>query len=149
MAIGLADGTVLLYRHLDQSLSGSSALTALPKPRTILESPTEPITGLGFREPGGSEELPHLYLFIVTTNRILCYQASGRGSGSAPVVLDETGGALGCADMDWRARNVLIARDEAIYLYEPEGRGPTVAYEGMFSYLRCHLKTNCTEQHRS
>lgn len=128
--MGLADGTVLLYRHLDQSLSGSTTLTALPKPRTILESPTEPITGLGFREPSASEETPHLYLFIVTTNRVLCYQATGKGSGGSPVVVDEVGAALGCAVMDWRTRDMVVARDEAIYLCGADGRGPSLAYEG-------------------
>ena len=50
LAIGLGDGTVILYRHLDQSIySSSGSLTTLPKPRVIHESPTEPITGLGFR----------------------------------------------------------------------------------------------------
>ncbi|KAG2070502.1 kinase-like protein [Suillus decipiens] len=36
IAIGLAGGTVLLYRHLGQSLSSASFLTTLPKTRTIL-----------------------------------------------------------------------------------------------------------------
>ena len=66
LAIGLGDGTVILYRHLDQSIySTSGSLSTLPKPRVIHESPTEPITGLGFREP--TEDTPNIYLFIVTT----------------------------------------------------------------------------------
>ncbi|KAG1808948.1 uncharacterized protein BJ212DRAFT_1381591, partial [Suillus subaureus] len=44
LAIGLADGTVLLYGHLDQSLSPAVSLTALP--RTIRESSPEPIADL-------------------------------------------------------------------------------------------------------
>jgi vacuolar protein sorting-associated protein 11 len=52
LAIGLADGTVLLYRYLGQFIfSSSTSFTSIPKPRAIHESPTEPITGLGFREP--------------------------------------------------------------------------------------------------
>ncbi|TFK36435.1 hypothetical protein BDQ12DRAFT_686883 [Crucibulum laeve] len=136
LAIGLADGTVLLYRHLDQSLSTSNSLTALPKPRTAHESPTEPITGLGFREP--TEETPNLYLFIVTTNRVLCYQASGRGSGSNTVV-DEIGASLGCAAMDWKGRGVVVAREEAIYVCGTEGRGACYAYEGNKSSVHTHL----------
>lgn len=130
--MGLADGTVLLYRHLDQSLSSSTSLTALPKPRTLLEAPAEPITGLGFREPGatGSDDLSHLYLFVTTTSRILCFQASGKGSGSAPRTIEELGAALGCATMDWRTKDIIVARDEAIYLCSTEGRGASVAYEG-------------------
>ena len=92
------------------------------------ESPTEPITGLGFREP--TEESPNAYLFIVTTNRVLCYQASGRGSGGTPTVVDEIGSGLGCATMDWRARDMVVARDEALYLCTTDGRGTCYAYEG-------------------
>lgn len=141
LAVGLADGTVLLYRHLDQSLSSSTSLTALPKPRTLLEMPTEPITGLGFREPGatGEDDSSYLYLFVTTTSRILCFQASGKGSGSTPRTVDELGAALGCATMDWRARNIIVARDEAIYLCSTEGRGASVAYEGYKSSVHTHL----------
>jgi hypothetical protein len=129
LAIGLGDGTVLLYRHLDQSIfSGSTSLTSLPKPRTVHESPTEPITGLGFKEP--TEEIPNLYLFVVTTNRVLSYQASGRGSSGTVNVVDEVGSGLGCATMDWRARDIVVARDEAIYMCGIEGRGTCYAYEG-------------------
>jgi len=135
LAIGLGDGIVLLYRHLDQSLSSSSSLTALPKTRTVHESPTEPITGLGFKEP--TEENPNLSLFVVTINRVLSYVASGRG-GSATVV-DEVGCGLGCATMDWRARDIVIARDEAIYLCGVDGRGPCYAYEGLLLLLTCPI----------
>ncbi|KAI0374590.1 hypothetical protein BV20DRAFT_934950 [Pilatotrama ljubarskyi] len=137
LAIGLGDGTVILYRHLDQSIySASGSLSTLPKPRVIHESPTEPITGLGFREP--TEESPNVYLFIVTTNRVLCYQASGKGSGGTPTVVDEIGAALGCATMDWKAREIVVARDEAIYLCGTEGRGPCYAYEGPKSSIYTH-----------
>ncbi|THH06272.1 hypothetical protein EW145_g4204 [Phellinidium pouzarii] len=137
LSIGLADGTVLLYRHLDQSLASSSALSALSKPRTLLEAPTEPITGLGFREP--TEESPCLYLFVSTTGRVLCFQASGKGSGAAPHIVDEVGAALGCAVMDWRMRDIVVARDEAIYVCGTEGRGASVAYEGHKSSIHTHL----------
>jgi hypothetical protein len=96
----------------------------------VHESPTEPITGLGFKEP--TEEVPNSYLFIVTTNRVLSYQASGRNSGGVPVVIDEIGAGLGCAMMDWTARNIIVARDEAIYSCGVEGRGACYAYEGDF-----------------
>ncbi|KAI0771073.1 hypothetical protein BD413DRAFT_663912 [Trametes elegans] len=137
LAIGLGDGTVILYRHLDQSIhSASGSLNTLPKPRVIHESPTEPITGLGFREP--SEENHHLYLFIVTTNRVLCYQASGKGSGGTPTVVDEIGAGLGCATMDWKAREIVVAREEALYLCGTESRGPCYAYEGPKSSIYTH-----------
>ncbi|TBU46903.1 hypothetical protein BD309DRAFT_953173 [Dichomitus squalens] len=137
LAIGLGDGTVILYRHLDQSIySTSGSLSTLPRPRVIHESPTEPITGLGFREP--TEEIPNVYLFIVTTNHVLCYQASGKGSGGTPAVVDEIGAGLGCAIMDWKAQEIVVARDEAIYLVGSESRGGCYAYEGLKSKIHTH-----------
>jgi len=111
---------VILYRHLDQS--------AIPKPRTVHESLTEPVTSVGFREP--TDETPAMYLFIATTNRVLVYQASGRGSGGATNEVHEAGAALGCAVMDWKARDMVVARDEAIYICGAENRGSSYAYEG-------------------
>lgn len=130
-------------------------MTALPKPKTIHESPTEPITGLGFREPlapssfrthshdapldpSDESELSKsdkekekdaaLVLFIVTTNRVLAYVASGKGSGANPTVVDEVGCGLGCATLYGRSdlrggQEMALARDDAIYLCNAEGRG--------------------------
>ncbi|TFY63783.1 hypothetical protein EVG20_g6177 [Dentipellis fragilis] len=138
LAIGFGDGTVILYRHIDQSIfSGSASLTALPKPRVIHESATEPITALGFKE--ATEDSPNLHLYIVTTNSVLTYQASGRGSGGTPAVVDEVGAGLGCAVMDWRAKDMLVAREEAIYACGVEGRGASYAFEGHKSSVHTHL----------
>ncbi len=63
---------------------------------------------------------------------MLCYQASGKGSGGAPVEVDEIGTGLGCASMDWRGKDIVVARDEAIYVCNTEGRGNCWAYEGEF-----------------
>jgi vacuolar protein sorting-associated protein 11 len=148
LAIGLADGTVLLYRHLDQSLASSTSLTALPKTRTVHESPAEPITGLGFKEV--SEENPGMALFVVTTNHVLAYQITGRGSGGTATVVDEIGCALGCAIMNWRAESIVVARDEAIYLCGPEGRGTCYAYEGMsIWFIHPILLIHSREGHKS
>ncbi|KAF7340010.1 E3 ubiquitin-protein ligase PEP5 [Mycena venus] len=127
LAVGFADGTVFLYRHIDQSINNN---TPLLKPRTVHESPTEPITGLGFSESKS--------LFVVTTNRVLSYQVSGAGSGKATVV-DDVGCALGCAAMDWRGHDVVVAREEAIYVCGVESRGACYAYEGNKSFIRSHL----------
>ncbi|CCM05130.1 uncharacterized protein FIBRA_07338 [Fibroporia radiculosa] len=138
LAIGLADGTVLLYRHLDQSIfSGSTSLSSLPKARVVHESPGEPITGLGFRE--ASEDNPHVYLFIVTLNRVLAYQASGRGSSISATVVSETGCALGCAVMDGAGRDIVVARDEAIFVCGTDNRGSSYAYEGPKATVHTHV----------
>ncbi|PCH37664.1 vacuolar membrane protein [Wolfiporia cocos MD-104 SS10] len=138
LAIGLADGTVLLYRHLDQSIfSGSTSLSSLPKARVIHESSAEPVTGLGFREP--NEDIPHIYLFIVTLNRVLAYQTSGKGSGAGPAVVSEVGCGLGCAAMDWQARDMIVAKDEAIYFCETDNRGSSYAYEGQKAAIHTYM----------
>ncbi|WVR06576.1 hypothetical protein IAU60_003608 [Kwoniella sp. DSM 27419] len=128
LAIGLGDGTVLLYRHLLQSLTASpTALNFLPKARVIHES-REPITGLGFREAEDKDGAAGISLFIVTTNRILSASVSTRGAEARTI--DELGCGLGCAVMDSERREMIVARDEAIYLYSSEGRGACYAYEG-------------------
>ncbi|KAH7922180.1 hypothetical protein BV22DRAFT_1037818 [Leucogyrophana mollusca] len=138
LAIGLGDGSVLLYRHLDQSIfSGSSSLASVPKPRTIHESPTEPITGLGFKEPSDDDQ--NLHLFIVTTNGVWSYHVSGKGSGGSSVIIDEVGCGLGCATMDWHAKNILLARDDAIYECGTNGRVTSYVYEGRKSSVHTHL----------
>ncbi|KAF9651477.1 hypothetical protein BDM02DRAFT_3154289 [Thelephora ganbajun] len=137
LAVGLANGTVLLYRQLDQSIfSGSTSLTALPKPKVVRESPTEPVTGLGFKEP--TEENPNIYLFIVTINNVLSYQASGKGSGGTPAVVDQVGAGLGSATLNWRSKEMIVARDEAVYVVGTEGRGACYAYEGTKSSVYTH-----------
>ncbi|KAG1721987.1 uncharacterized protein EDB91DRAFT_1175471 [Suillus paluster] len=141
LAIGLADGTVLLYRHLDQSLSPTASLTSLPKTRTIHESSSEPITGLGFREPPANTDAKdnNVHLFIVTTNSVYLYHVSGKGSGGSSVLLDDIGCGLGCAVMDWRAEKIVLARDEAVYAHGLQGREPPYAYEGYKSSIHTHL----------
>ncbi|KAG6841392.1 hypothetical protein C0991_011556 [Blastosporella zonata] len=137
LAIGLGDGTVLIYRHLDQALASSNSLTSLPKPRTINESSNDPITGLGFKEP--TEDSTNYLLFVVTINRVLSYQVTGKGSGGSPSVVDEIGCGLGCATMDWKSQSIAVARDEAIYVCGTEGRGACYAYEGHKSSIYSHL----------
>lgn len=141
LAIGLGDGTVLLYRHLLQSLTTSpTALTSLPRARVVHESP-EPITGLGFREPTTSSATTtnsrapenektsgQISLLIVTTNRVLVASTSAKGGDARTI--DEMGCGLGCAVMDWERREMIVARDEAVYVYGAEGRGACYAYEG-------------------
>ncbi|MBW0467840.1 hypothetical protein O181_007555 [Austropuccinia psidii MF-1] len=156
LAIGLADGTLLLYRHLDQALIASAASlhsNKLPPPLSkpkIIYSSSEPITGLAFRSPNldltqpyvsnstSPELIPklpasyrHTCLFIVTTSKVLCYFASGRGTGvgSEPVVMDDLGGSVGCSELT-ESGNLILADESALYVYGPEGREACLAYEG-------------------
>ena len=46
--------------------------------------------------------------------------------------MDEVGAGLGCAVMDLHARDIVVARDETVYICGVEGRGACFAYEGQF-----------------
>ena len=116
VAVGFANGTVLLLR-------GEIAAGRSPKQRTIFES-EEPITALGFTEDGGKT-----MLFIVTTNRIMTYLTSGRGQGNPARLLDALGCALGCVAFRDDGEMV-VGRDDAVYLYGGESKGAVYAYEG-------------------
>ncbi|KAG1895743.1 uncharacterized protein F5891DRAFT_984046 [Suillus fuscotomentosus] len=133
LAIGLADGTVLLYRHLDQPMSSTTSLTTLPNTRIIHESSPESITGLGFREFSGPTNADakdnNLHLFIVTTNSVYLYHVSGKGGRVSSVLLDDIGCGLGYVVMDWRAENIVLVRDEEVYTYGLQGRELPYGYE--------------------
>ena len=141
LAVGLADGTILFLRGLDQYLFSTTnqSLTYLPKVKVIHEA-GDPITGLGFREPPTSTSSPslsddptseNLYLFIVTLSQVFSYQVTGRGTSTAIAIpTDDLGALPGCATMNQKSTDMIIARDEAIYLANMDGRGPSYAVEG-------------------
>ncbi|KDQ10173.1 hypothetical protein BOTBODRAFT_178367 [Botryobasidium botryosum FD-172 SS1] len=54
---------------------------------------------------------------------------TGLGSGKTLAVIDEVAAGLGCAAMDQRAREIIIGRDDTIYVCGPEGRGACFAIE--------------------
>ena len=80
------------------------------------------------------------YLYVVTTNRVLSYMASGRGDSSPATIVDEIGTILGCTTMDNKAKDIIVVRVEAIYLCGIDGRGPCYAYKGtILSYSNMFL----------
>ncbi|CDZ97685.1 Vacuolar assembly/sorting protein PEP5/VPS11 [Phaffia rhodozyma] len=124
LAVGLGDGTVLLYRHLSQSLassisstsatisivpsstSASSSLISLPKPKVLLDNTNEPITGLLFREeparPASATSrslVPgDVYIFVVTTNKTMVGQAEGKSKKLGGSITGMTVGELRVLD---------------------------------------------------
>ena len=129
VAVGLADGTVLLLRYLDQTVASAlstapnSAPASIPKPRVLNQSSLEPVTGLQFASSTASRGV----LYVVTTNKVLSYQASGKGSAT---IVDDIGAAVGCTALTAEGK-LVIARNEAIYVYGQDGREGCYAYEGM------------------
>jgi hypothetical protein len=96
-----------------------------PKQRTVFES-DEPVTALGF-----TEDAKRTLLYIVTTNRIMTYVTAGKGQGSPPRLLDALGCALGCVAFR-EDSEMVVGRDDAVYLYGGESKGAVYAFEGSF-----------------
>ena len=93
------------------------------KQRTVFES-EEPITGVEFREG------PTTTLYLSTTGRILTLTITGKGQGQPAKNLEDTGCGVDCMTVDKSSGEILVVRDDAIYLYGASGRGPSFAYEG-------------------
>ena len=93
------------------------------KQRTVFES-EEPITGVEFREGATTT------LYLATTGRILTFTILGRGQGQPAKNLDDMGCGVGCMTVDRDTGDIVVVRDDAIYVYGVNGRGPSYAYEG-------------------
>ncbi|KAF2463351.1 vacuolar protein sorting-associated protein 11 [Lindgomyces ingoldianus] len=116
LAVGFANGAVTVVR-------GDLIHDRGARQRTVFES-EEPITGIEFREGTTTT------LYIATTGRILTLVISGRGQGQPAKSLDETGCGVGCMAVDKATRDVVVARNDAIYYYGLHGRGPPFGCEG-------------------
>lgn len=68
-------------------------------------------------------------LFVSTTSRILKLGLSKKGQGLPPKTVEDTGCDLGCMTRDPSTGDVVVAREDAIYTYRIDGRGPPKAYE--------------------
>ncbi|KAF2747312.1 vacuolar protein sorting-associated protein 11 [Sporormia fimetaria CBS 119925] len=116
LAVGFANGAVTVVR-------GDLIHDRGARQRTVFES-EEPITGIEFREGNTTT------LYIATTARIMTLVISGRGQGQPAKALDEHGCGVGCMAVDKATRDVVVARNDAIYYYGLHGRGPPYSYEG-------------------
>lgn len=69
-------------------------------------------------------------LFVATTARILKLVISGRGQGQPARTLEDSGCSVGCMTVDNSTGDIVAARDDAIYYYSIDGRGPCVGCDG-------------------
>ncbi|EPE07725.1 vacuolar membrane protein [Ophiostoma piceae UAMH 11346] len=119
LAAGFANGSVTLIR-------GDLINDTGTRQRIIHES-EEPITGVEI----GVDDNFDTTLFIATTGRILNIRltAASKGKPQPPKTVEDTGCAVGCMTVDRRTGDIVVARDDAIYYYTIDGRGPPRAYD--------------------
>ncbi|KAF9291984.1 hypothetical protein BGZ88_006635 [Linnemannia elongata] len=118
VAVGLANGTVvLIYGDLMRERTTA---------QKVVHQNDEPITGLGFKE-----QQKGALLYIATTAKVLLYNTSTKHTQT----LDDQGGGLGCAVMNESTQELAIARDEAIFFYGPDGRGPAYGLDGAKTFI--------------
>lgn len=116
VAVGFANGSVTVIR-------GDLIHDRGTKQRTVFES-EEPITALQVRKGLAT------VLFIATTGRISSLIISGKGQGQPVHTVDNHGCGVGCMTFDEDTKDIVVARDDAIYYYGPNGRGPPFAFDG-------------------
>jgi hypothetical protein len=102
------------------------------KQRTIFES-EDPITGVEFRDVA---RLTTLY--VATIGRIQKIVISGKGQGQPPRTLEDAGCGVGCMTVDKRNGDIVVVRDDAIYYYGVDGRGPCFGYDGPKSLVEIY-----------
>ncbi|KAI6780863.1 Vacuolar protein sorting-associated protein-like protein [Emericellopsis cladophorae] len=117
IAVGFANGAVTLIR-------GDLIHDLGTKQRVVFES-EEPVTGVQL----SMDDQLATTLFVSTTSRILKVGITRRGQGLPPKTVEDSGCGWGCMTVDRRTGDVVVARDDAIYTYNLEGRGPPKAYE--------------------
>lgn len=77
-------------------------------------------------------------LFVSTTSRILKLGLSKRGQGLPPKTVEDSGCAVGCMTLDPVTGDIVVARDDAIYTYNMNGRGPPKVYESPKKMIAVH-----------
>ncbi|KAK3182651.1 Vacuolar protein sorting-associated protein 11 [Lecanicillium sp. MT-2017a] len=116
IAVGFANGAVAVIR-------GDLIHDLGTKQRIVYES-EEPVTGVQLM---ADDKITTL--FVSTTSRILKLGLSKKGQGLPPKTVEDTGCDLGCMTRDPSTGDVVVAREDAIYTYRIDGRGPPKAYE--------------------
>lgn len=123
LAVGFGNGSVTVIR-------GDLIHDRGAKQRIVHDS-EEPITGLEF-----SVDTSVTTLYVATVSRILKLVISGRGQGQPARNLEDSGCAAGCMTVDKRTGDIVVVRDDAIYYYGPDGRGPCFGFDGPKSMVK-------------
>lgn len=116
MAVGFENGAVLLFK-------GDVTKDRHSKPRVVHEG-GRPITGLAFKSQGKD-----VYLFVVTEIAVVSISITGKDQ---KIPLEQFGSTLGSIVMSDATQDnqLVMGRQDAVYFYQPDGRGPCLAFEG-------------------
>ncbi|CAH2319593.1 vacuolar sorting-associated 11 homolog [Pelobates cultripes] len=117
MAIGFTDGSVVLTK-------GDITRDRHSKTQ-ILQEGNDPITGMAFRQSGKTT-----HLFVVTTGSVRSYDLTQKDYPYTD--LDTHGCGLRCSTLSDPSQDLqfVVARNDCVYLYQPDERGPCFAFEG-------------------
>ncbi|PVD32476.1 hypothetical protein C0Q70_07915 [Pomacea canaliculata] len=116
MAVGFENGTVILYK-------GDVTRDRHSKQRVVFEN-ARPITGLSFKS--GTKEV---FLFVVTETAVVSINVTNKDTRNQ---LEQFGASRGNVVMSDNSQDyqLVIGRQDAVYFYQPDGRGPCLAFEG-------------------
>ncbi|XP_070533237.1 vacuolar protein sorting-associated protein 11 homolog [Ptychodera flava] len=116
MAVGFTDGSVVLIK-------GDVLRDRHTKSRTIHQESSK-ITGLAFRH-----SQKYVTLFIVSETNVLSVNLTAKDRQEK---LDTHGCPPRCSVISDSTQDLqfVVARNEAVYFYQPDGRGPCLAFEG-------------------
>ncbi|KAG5519427.1 hypothetical protein PMAC_002054 [Pneumocystis sp. 'macacae'] len=115
LAIGFTDGSVLLIKGDLVRDRGST--------QKIVYKSKEPITGLYFRE-----NKKVISLFIITTEKMLKLLINVKVQANSPEIIDTAGASLGCSTMNQKNNDIVIVRDDAIYIYGVDNKNTCYTY---------------------
>ncbi|KAL2740379.1 vacuolar protein sorting-associated protein 11 isoform X1 [Vespula squamosa] len=130
MAVGFGDGSIMLYR---------GNLTRERKNKIkVLKDTNISITGLAIRSIGKQN-----HLFIATNNCVFLYNITLKDK-EYKSTLDNMGCAKKCSVLaeSMQDSHFMIGRNDAIYCYTTDGRGPCYAVQGqkiMLEWFRSYL----------
>uniref|UniRef100_T1ISE0 Vacuolar protein sorting-associated protein 11 homolog n=1 Tax=Strigamia maritima TaxID=126957 RepID=T1ISE0_STRMM len=118
MALGYDNGSVLLFRGDISRDRGS-------KHKILHEGPNS-VTNLAFRNTNKI-----IHLFVSTTEEIYCYNIHTKDK-DFKYLLEDKGCLSRCSTMSDATLEYqfVVARTDAVYFYQPDGRGPCFAFDG-------------------
>ncbi|KAL3272653.1 hypothetical protein HHI36_014118 [Cryptolaemus montrouzieri] len=137
MALGFVDGSLMLYRG-DITRERSSK-------QKLLRDASSTVTGLAFKSTSSN-----IYLFLATDSSVLVYNITHKDKEER-IHLDNIGCAKRCCVLaeSIQESHFMVGRNDAVYCYTTDGRGPCYAIDGekvMLEWFRSYLiiisKTN-------